>query len=53
MNIGHLERTLSSADYIRMQSFFHSIATLERNRVVKIHQRKLNSLNKGPVGRTS
>ena len=33
-----------------MQSFLHSIATLERNRVVKIHQRQLNSLNKGPVG---
>ena len=33
-----------------MQSFLHSIATLGRNRVIKIHQRKLNSLNKGPVG---
>jgi hypothetical protein len=45
-----LERKLSTNDYLRIKKFMYDIAKIEHSRIIKIHKRKLEKLNNGPIG---
>ena len=45
-----LEKHLSSVDYINVKKVFHDSAQRVHQKVMRIHQKKLEKLNRGPVG---
>jgi sugar-specific transcriptional regulator TrmB len=45
-----LEKHLSSVDYINVKKLFHDSAQRVHTKVMSIHQKKLEKLNRGPIG---
>ncbi|CAF2086784.1 unnamed protein product [Rotaria magnacalcarata] len=45
-----LEKHLSSIDYLNVKKFCHDSASRIHTKVMKTHQKKLEELNRGPIG---
>ena len=45
-----LEKRVTTIDYCHIKKHLHETATQQRNRTMQTHQKKLEQLNKGPVG---
>ena len=45
-----LEKHLSSLDYINVKKFCYDSASRTHSKVMKIHQKKLEKRNRGPIG---
>ena len=48
--LSDLEKHLSSIDYINVKKFCHDSARRVHSKVMRIHQEKLERLNRGPIG---
>ena len=48
--LAELEKHPSSLDYINVKKFCHDSASRTHSKVMKIHQKKLEKLNQGPIG---
>ena len=51
-NLSHLEKILSSVDYINIKRFYHEVASRTHKNIMPIHQKKLEKLNGSPVGQS-